>query len=289
MRIGALEAGGTKMVLGVFDEDGRALEKTSLPTRAPDKTVQDIIAFFREKGIDRLGIGTFGPVDLNEESPTYGDITATPKPGWRNFPLLRTLKEALGVPAAIDTDVNAAAIAECRMGAARGCRSAVYVTVGTGIGGGVVLNGSPVHGLTHPEVGHMLIRPHPKDPMPQGICPYHESCLEGLASGPALGKRAGKNADQLTDDDPIFTLEANYLAQMCVNLTMTLSPAKIILGGGVMQRDFLIRMVRRETLRLLGGYIQTEAITARPDSYIVLPELYPISGLVGAWLIGKGI
>lgn len=287
MRIGALEAGGTKMVLGVFDEEGRLLERTKFPTRTPDQTVPPMLDFFREQQIDRLGIGTFGPVDLRKDSPDFGTITATPKLDWRNYPLLRTMQEALQVPADIDTDVNAAVMAECRMGAARGCENAVYVTVGTGIGAGLFINGKTVHGLMHPEVGHMLLRPNPKDPLPQGVCPYHESCLEGLAAGPSLAKRAGQGAENLPDDDPVFTLEADYLAQMCVNLITTVSPEKIIIGGGVLQRAYLMDRVRRETVRLLNGYIQMPEITSRIDQYLVLPELYPISGLIGAWLIGK--
>ncbi len=287
MKIGALEAGGTKMVLGVFDEEGHLLEQTRVPTRAPAATIPEIVAFFREQGIERLGIGSFGPLDLRPDSPDYGSITATPKLEWRDYPLLSTLQGALGVPAAIDTDVNAAVLAEVRLGAARGCENAVYVTVGTGIGAGVYANGKIVHGLMHPEVGHMLLRPHPKDPQPQGFCPYHSSCLEGLASGPALSKRAGVGADQLRDEDPVFTLESDYLAQMCVNLIMTLCPEKIIIGGGVLQRAGLLNQIRRDTIRLLNGYIQVPEITVRIESYIVLPDLYPISGLLGAWLIGR--
>lgn len=287
MRIGALEAGGTKMVLGIFDEEGHLLEDTRIPTRMPAQTMPEIIAFFQEKGIEKLGIGTFGPVDLRPDSPDYGSITATPKLDWRNFPLLSTLSEALRVPCAIDTDVNAAALAECRLGAARGCENAVYVTVGTGVGAGICVGGKPVHGLMHPEAGHMLLKPHPLDPLPQGVCPYHESCLEGLASGPAIAKRAGTGAENLPEDDPVFTLESNYLAQMCVNLIMILSPEKIILGGGVLGNPHLLDLVRKETVRLLGGYIQVPEVTARIDSYIVLPELFPISGLIGAWLLGR--
>ena len=287
MRFGTLEAGGTKMVMGIFDEEGRLLDKSRIPTRSPDQTVPEMQDYFRAQKIDKLGIGTFGPVDLRKDSPDFGTITATPKLDWRNYPLLRTMQEFLQVPADIDTDVNAAILAECRMGAARGCANAVYVTVGTGVGGGVFVNGKTVHGLMHPEVGHMLLRPHPNDPLPGGVCPYHDGCLEGLASGPALAKRAGQGAENLPDDDPIFTLEANYLAQMCVNLIMTVSPEKIIVGGGVLQRGYLLDQVRRETVRLLNGYIQSPEITSRIDQYIVLPELFPISGLIGAWLIGK--
>ena len=287
MRIGALEAGGTKMVLGVFDEEGHLLEDTKIPTRMPSQTMPEIISFFQEKGIERLGIGTFGPVDLRRTSPDYGTITATPKLDWRNYPLMADLEQALQVPCFIDTDVNAAALAECRLGAARGCENAVYVTVGTGIGAGICVGGKPVHGLMHPEVGHMLLKPNPMDPLPQGICPYHDSCLEGLASGPAIAKRAGAGAENLREDDPVFTLETEYLAQMCVNLIMTVSPEKIVLGGGVRGREFLLERIQKETVRLLGGYIQVPEITARVDSYIVRPELYPISGLIGAWLLAR--
>ena len=288
MRIGALEAGGTKMVLGIFDEEGHLLEDTKLPTRAPAQTMPEIIAFFREKGIERLGIGTFGPVDPAEGLPGLRNHHRDAEAGLAELSASSAaLRDALGVPCAIDTDVNAAALAECRLGAARGCENAVYVTVGTGIGAGVCVGGRPVHGLMHPEVGHMLLKPNPRDPLPQGICPYHESCLEGLASGPAISKRAGVSAEKLTDGDPAFTLESEYLAQMCVNLIMTVSPEKIVLGGGVMEREFLMDRIRKETVRLLGGYIQAPEITARIDSYIVLPELYPISGLIGAWLLGR--
>ena len=200
--------------------------------------------------------------------------------------MLKGLLDGRDIPAAIDTDVNAAIIAEKELGAARGCQNAVYVTVGTGIGGGVLCNGRPVHGMLHPEVGHMLLRPHPDDPNPRGVCPYHDGCLEGLAAGPAIGARIGGDARLLADDHPTFAIEAHYLAQMCVNLIMTLSPERIILGGGVMQRKALLPMIRRETQRLLGGYVQTSQVLEHMDQYIVFPELFPLSGLVGAYLLG---
>lgn len=286
-KIGALEAGGTKMVLAIYQEDGMELERITLPTETPEVTMPKMIAFFREHNIDALGVGTFGPVDLNPESPTYGYITSTPKLAWKNYPLLEKLLDGQDIPAGIDTDVNAAIIAEAEMGAARGCQNAVYVTIGTGIGGGVYSNGKTVHGLLHPEVGHALLKPHPDDPNPRGVCPYHESCMEGLAAGPAIGARVQGDAKDLPDDHPTFAIEAYYLAQMCVNLIMTLSPERIILGGGVMQRESLIKMVRSETLRLLNGYIQHPAILEHIDEYIVTPDLFPVSGLVGSFLIGK--
>lgn len=286
-KIGALEAGGTKMVLAVYDEAGQELERLTLPTETPDKTMPPMQAFFRNHGIDALGVGSFGPLALGKDDPNYGAITTTPKLAWRNYPLLQRLTEGLDIPSAIDTDVNAAALAEAEAGAARGCRSAVYVTIGTGIGAGICIDGKPVHGMLHPEAGHMLLRPHPDDPLPRGVCPYHDGCLEGLAAGPALGARVNGNAKDLPDDHPLFALEAHYLAQMCVNLILTVSPEKIILGGGVMQRASLFPMIRKETQRLLGGYVQTEQVLTGIDGYIVPPALFPVSGLYGSYLLGR--
>lgn len=287
MKIGALEAGGTKMVLAVYDDEGRELDRRTLPTETPEATVPAMAAYFRAQGVAALGVGSFGPLDLEPASPTYGSITATPKLAWRNYPLLSRLREALGVPCALDTDVNAAALAEAELGAARGLDSCVYITVGTGVGGGVYCNGGLVHGLMHPEIGHMLLRPHPDDPNPRGVCPYHDGCLEGLASGPAVAARCGGDARALPDDDPAWALEAHYLAQMCVNLIVTVSPRRLLLGGGVMQRACLLPLVRRETARLLGGYVQRPEILTDIDSYIAAPALFPVSGLVGAWLLGR--
>ena len=226
MTIGALEAGGTKMVLAAFDETGKELERMTIPTEEPAVTMPPMQAFFDRWNIDALGVGSFGPLDLNPDSPTYGYITSTPKLKWKDYPLLPELLHGRNIPAAIDTDVNAAALAELEMGAAKGCRSAVYITVGTGIGGGVVVDGKTVHGLLHPEVGHMLLRPHPDDPIPHGVCPYHDGCLEGLAAGPAIGARVQGDARNLPDDHPAFRIEAHYLAQMCQNLIVTVSPEK---------------------------------------------------------------
>lgn len=287
MNIGALEAGGTKMVLGVYSQTGEKLDSRSIPTKTPEETIPEMIDYFYQHQIAALGIGSFGPLDLNARSPQYGYITTTPKLKWANYPLLPTLRDALHVPCLIDTDVNAAALAEVKLGAGKGLDSLVYVTIGTGVGGGVVVGGECVHGLVHPEVGHMLLRPRKDDPLPQGVCPYHKGCLEGLAAGPALGARLGGKAEALADDDPLIMLEAHYLAQLCVNLIMTLSPERIILGGGVMQRSALFPLVRAETKALLGGYIQSPYTNEKMDEYIVPPALFPISGLVGAYLLGK--
>ena len=286
-KIGALEGGGTKMVLAVFTEDGQELERISMPTETPDVTMPKMIEFFRRHEVDALGVASFGPVDLHKDSPTYGSITTTPKLAWANYPILEKLLDGRDISAGFDTDVNAAAIAEVELGAARGCQNAVYVTIGTGIGAGIYCNGQSISGLLHPETGHILLKPHPDDPNPRGVCPYHESCLEGLAAGPAIGARVQGDARDLPDDHPTFQIEAYYLAQMCVNLILTVSPEKIVLGGGVMQRESLLKMVRKETQRLLGGYVASPMITEKIDEYIVTPELYPVSGLIGAYLVGK--
>ena len=284
---GALEAGGTKMVLSRLDENGNMMERISIPTRTPEETMPEMIAFFREHPVDALGIGSFGPVDLHEDSPTFGSITATPKLAWRFFPILKVFKDALNIPVKIDTDVNAAAISEQAMGAARGLDSCVYVTVGTGIGAGIVMGGKPVHGLVHSELGHYLMRQEAADPTPDGFCPYHKGCLEGLAAGPAIEKRWGVSAKELTPDHPAWELEANYLAQMCVNLIMTLSPEKIILGGGVMQQKFLFPMIREKTLKLMNGYICASAVDEGLVNYIVEPGLDVNSGVMGAYILAR--
>ncbi len=287
MLLGALEAGGTKMVLAIGDGSGHIADKVSIPTTEPNETMAGIIAYFQKQNIKALGVGCFGPLDLKTSSPTYGYITSTPKLKWRNFPLVKALEEGLHVPVALDTDVNGAALAESTLGAARGLSSCLYVTVGTGIGGGLVVESNLVHGLLHPEFGHMLLKPLKEDPSPEGFCPYHGSCLEGLASGPAMEKRWGMPARELQTDHPAWKLEAAYLAQMCVNAIVSFSPEKIILGGGVMQQNHLFPLIRRETLRLLGGYVQHPAILNGMEDYIMPPGLGTESGIQGAFLLAK--
>ena len=287
LHFGALEAGGTKMVLSYLDENGTMLERLSLPTRTPETTMPEMIRFFQEHPIDALGIGCFGPLDLNPASPTYGSITATPKLAWRHYPIMNVFRDALKVPVKMDTDVNGAALAEARLGAAKGLDSCLYVTVGTGIGGGVVIGGKPVHGLVHPEVGHQLMHPVDGDPMPEGICPYHKGCLEGLASGPAIEKRWGISAKELPPEHPAWDLESTYLAQMCVNAMMIFSPEKIILGGGVMQQKFLLPIIRRKTVELLGDYLCADAVEKGLEDYIVEPGLDINSGVMGAYLLAQ--
>lgn len=287
MLIGALEAGGTKMVCSIGNLKGGILQRASIPTGGPEETVDKIVEFISKFNISALGIGSFGPLDLNPDSPTYGHITLTPKLSWRNYPLMPELARRLGVPVAIDTDVNAAALAEYELGAGRGKRSLLYVTVGTGIGGGLVAEGNLVHGLVHPEIGHMFLAPLESDPMPRGVCPFHAGCLEGLASGPAIEKRWGLSAKLMSEDHPAWELEASYLAQMCANMILAVSPEIIVLGGGVMQQMHLFPRIREKTIQLLGGYVASPAVTPEGiSSYIVPPALSVNSGVTGALLLG---
>lgn len=281
---GALEAGGTKMVLGIADADGRILRSHSLPTRTPNETVPEMIAFFSQHAICALGVATFGPAQVHADSPEYGAILHTPKLAWQGYPLCQTLSRALNVPFACDTDVNAAALAEVRLGAARGLHSCLYLTIGTGIGGGLYCEDRLVHGILHPEWGHMLLAPRADDPTPEGFCPFHQHCAEGLAAGPAMEKRWGVSARDLPADHPAFDLEAYYLAQVCVNALMTVSPERILLGGGVMQREGLLPRVRQYVRQLQNGYITAPELNDL-DAYLQTPALYPLSGLVGAALL----
>ena len=287
MLIGALEAGGTKMVCSIGTPQGNVLQRASFHTGTPDDTIPQIADFFEKFDISALGVGSFGPLDLNPHSQTYGFITSSPKKAWRDYPILARLKDALGVPVAIDTDVNAAALAEHVMGAGKGYKSLVYITVGTGVGGGVVINGELVHGLIHPEVGHMILAPDEMDTMPDGVCPYHSHCLEGLASGPAIEKRWGLSPRLMMEDHPAWELEAKYLAQMCVNLAVILSPEMIVLGGGVMQQEHLFPKIRKYVHEQLGGYVASERLDEENlNNYIVPPALGNNSGVTGALLLG---
>lgn len=285
---GGIEAGGTKFVCVVTDAERNILAETRFPTTQPDETIGRVIAFFEKhnrllsKPVEAIGVASFGPIDPDPASPTFGQITTTPKPGWRNTPIVQPLRDAFGVPVAFDTDVNAAAVGEGTWGAAAGLDSFLYLTIGTGIGGGGVFRGKPLHGLIHPEMGHIRL-PHDwqRDPY-GGFCPFHGDCFEGLAAGPALLGRWGKPGDQLPPDHPAWALEAHYIALALNNLICTLSPRRIILGGGVMQQEQLFPMIREETLQLLNGYVQSPVILEQIDTFIVPPGLGGYAGVLGA-------
>jgi fructokinase len=265
---------------------GNIRAETRFPTTTPAETLERVITFFRqymhEAPIAALGVSCFGPVDLDTASPTYGFITTTPKPGWAQTDIVHTLEAALQIPTAFDTDVNGAALGEYVWGAARGADPCLYLTFGTGVGGGVLANGKPLHGLVHPEIGHMRL-PHDwqADPFP-GFCPFHGDCLEGMAAGPALEKRWGQRGETLPLDHPAWDLEAGYIAQALANLICILSPKRIVIGGGVMQSGALFERVRVEVQRQLNGYVQSPAILEHIDMYIVPPELGGHAGVLGA-------
>ncbi len=278
--LGAIEAGGTKMICALGREDGSVLESVSIPTTEPARCMPQILEFFQGRGIDALGVGCFGLLDLDRNSQTYGCITTTPKLRWRNYPIMRCLQDALGVPVGIDTDVNAAALAEATWGCSRGLGCSIYITVGTGIGVGIIVDGKPHHGMIHPECGHIPVNRRSDDPMVRGVCPYHGSCLEGLACGPAIESRWGRSPAELADCEAVWALEAYYLGQALCSYIYTISPERIVLGGGVMNQQQLLPLIRAEVNRQLGGYIKGKGLNDL-DSYIVSSSLGGRQGIMG--------
>jgi fructokinase len=287
---GAVEAGGTKFVCALADGSGKIYEEQRFPTTDPVATLAATCEFLRVacSRIGRLtaiGVASFGPVHLRKESPRYGCIGKTPKPGWSGTDIVGVLAREFDCPVGFDTDVNAAALAEHRWGAARDVESLVYVTVGTGIGGGVVSAGAPLHGLMHPEIGHIHPRRHPRDADFAGVCPFHGDCLEGLASGTAIAARSGAGLHQLDRGHVQWEIEADYLGQLCAHLVVTVSPQRIVLGGGVMSQQQLLAPIRQRLLHWLGGYVDRPEILEDADHYLVTPALAPLSGVMGALLL----
>jgi fructokinase len=288
---GGIEGGGTKFVcaVGPNPEDIRNIIK--LKTTSPEETIGKIIEFFKEQNkkekIKALGIGSFGPVDLNEKSSTYGYITSTPKTNWQNTNLYGKMRAALNIPVGFDTDVNAAALGEYEWGAARGLNNFIYITIGCGIGGGGMINGSLLHGLMHPEMGHIFIpRDRKADPF-EGVCPFHKDCFEGLASGTSIKKRWGKPGEELGEEHEVWELEANYISLALINYICTLSPERVILGGGVPKQTKLISLVRERVKSMLNNYIRAPQITDNIEKYIVLPKLGERAGVLGAIALAK--
>jgi fructokinase len=283
---GGIEAGGTKFVCVVASGPNHVVDEIRYKTTTPEETLGRAIQFFQpfitSGQMSAIGIGCFGPLDVNPESPTYGFITATPKPGWSNTDVLGTLKSALKVAIAFDMDVNAAALGEYLWGASTGCDPSLYLTIGTGIGGGYIVNGRPFIGMLNLEMGHLLI-PHSRELDPfVGSCPFHEDCFEGLASGPAIEKRLGQAGARIPESDPFWKIEADYIASALMNYILTLSPKKIILGGGVMQRGFLFQKIRWRVRELLNGYVSSKSVLENIEDYIVPPGLGNQSGSLGA-------
>jgi len=290
--LGGIEGGGTKFVcaVGTGPEDIRA--ETRFPTTTPKETLDQAIAFFKQQELDlgalaAIGIASFGPLDPTPGSPTFGRIMPTPKPGWTNADIVSPFRAAFDIPIGFDTDVNSAALGEGRWGAGRGLDTFIYLTIGTGIGGGAVVNGNLLHGLLNPEMGHIPL-PHDRvrDPF-EGGCPFHKDCFEGLAAGPALEKRWGQRAETLAPDHPAWDLEAHYIALALMSYILTLSPQRIILGGGVVQQAHLLPLIRQKTLAALNSYVQAPALLNDIERYIITPGLGQRAGVLGAFALAE--
>ena len=281
---GSIEAGGTKFVCAIGNSKLEILERVSFPTTTPDETMEQVVAFFKQyqTQLASIGVGSFGPIDIHHDSVTYGHITSTPKLAWQNFDFVGTLKKYFNIPIAWTTDVNAACYGEYVAGNGKGLTSVVYYTVGTGIGGGVLQNGAFVEGFSHPEMGHMLVKRHPEDTF-LGNCPFHQDCLEGMAAGPALEKRTGTKGENLLAEDPVWEIEADYIAQCAYNTTLMFAPDIIIFGGGVMKQDQLLPLIRSRFQELLQGYVKTPDLS----QYLKRPQLGDNAGTIGCLALAK--
>ena len=286
---GAIEAGGTKFVCAVGSGPSDVRAEARFPTTTPSETLGQCLAFFRaQPAITALGVGSFGPLELRRGQRDYGHITVTPKAGWSHTDIVGPLKAALGVPIGFDTDVNGAVLGEARWGAAQQLETAVYITIGTGIGGGALIGGKLAHGLVHPEMGHLLLPREPDDREFAGVCPFHGArCWEGLAAGPAIERRFGQRAETLPPDHPAWDLEARYIASALTSLVLVLSPERLILGGGVMQESSLFPLVRSYLSASLAGYVQAEAVRSGMSSYVVPPLLGERAGILGALALAE--
>lgn len=281
--LGSIEAGGTKFVCAVSDEELNIIERISFSTSNPLDTLEKIYDFFDSyEKLKAIGIGSFGPIEVNNKSDKYGYISSTPKLDWRNFDFLGSMKEHFKIPIAWTTDVNAACLGEYQVGSAADSDSCIYLTIGTGIGGGAIANGSFIGGFGHPEMGHIIVKPHIKDNF-KGWCPYHDDCLEGLAAGPSIEKRYGIKAQNLGLNHEIWQIISYYIAQALINYTLVLRPEKIILGGGVMKQRQMLGLIKKEFINLLSDYVNIPPI----DQYIVKPSLGDNAGIIGGLILAK--
>lgn len=287
---GLIEAGGTKFVLGVADGTGMITARHQIPTTTPEQTLDGCIGWFLEQGFREqglqpaaIGIASFGPLDLDPGSPTWGHITRTPKPFWSGADLVGPLARAFGCPVDIETDVNGAALAEARWGAGKGVGSLLYLTIGTGVGGGFVSDGRLLHGLSHPEMGHIRMPRHPDDLDFAGLCPFHGTCLEGLTAGPSIIARWGASLSDLPADHKGAAIIAWYLGQAIATFQAIMEPARIVLGGGVTTTPGLLDKIRAEAAIAGGGYFVGD-----PQDLVVSPALGNNSGLLGALAVALG-
>ena len=281
---GSIELGGTKIRCGIFDDGGKLLTEDRIKTADPYDNVEEIVEFFKDSDIKSIGIGAFGPIDVDKNSKTYGHVLATPKRLWRNFDLLGELKKKLDLPMGLTTDVGASGIGEYELGAAKEKTSSLYLTIGTGIGGSYIQNGKLLEGYSHPEMGHFELPKEDGDDF-EGVCDYHKNCFEGLCSGPAIEKRAGEKGENLDISDKAFAITAKYIAKGLYTYTAILRPHIIIIGGGVCNKEGMIDKIREEFDKIKGDYL------VLPDSkeYIVFPELGNEAGLIGGYVLAKEI
>lgn len=287
MRLGGIEAGGTKMVCCVGDENGQIFDRQIFPTLTPEETLPVMIEYFEGQGIEALGIGCFGPVEVRPTAPRFGEILHTPKLAWRGVNMVKAFQEALHIPVGLDTDVNAALLGEQTFGVAKGLQNAIYITIGTGIGAGILCEGHMVHGALHPEAGHILLQRRPGDTA-KSSCPCHDHCFEGLASGPAIQLAFGQPAGALLDEPAVWEREADYVGQAITGYICMLAPEKIILGGGVMNVPGLIERIRAAVLAHINGYLALEPME-QMDDYIVLPGCGGDQGILGALVLAKRV
>ena len=287
---GAVEGGGTKFVCMIGTSPTDVVDDVTIPTAGPTETIGAVVEFLQRPRpgirIAAIGVATFGPIDLDPTSPTYGCVLKTTKEDWSGARILAPIARRLGVPIGWDTDVNGAVLGEARWGAARGLDPVLYLTIGTGIGGGALVNGATIHGLLHPEMGHIPLPALPGDSFP-GICSFHGRCLEGIASGPALAARCGRPVPEISPDDPVWDLEARYLAHGISALILALSPRRVVLGGGVMRQAHLLPRVRRALVEVLNGYIDLPELKDRVEEYVVLSSLDQKAGLYGALVLAE--
>ena len=265
-----------------FDDDGNLKAEDRIKTSNPDENMKEVVEFFSEYKIKSIGIGAFGPIDVDKDSDTYGYVLSTPKKLWKNFNLLASLKESLDIPMGLTTDVGASGLGEYHLGAAKDKASSLYLTIGTGIGGSYIQNGKLLEGFSHPEMGHIEISKDSDDSF-EGVCDYHKSCFEGLCSGPAIEKRAGKKGEDLSISDPAIEISASYIAKALYTYTLILRPHIIIIGGGVANKEGMIEKIREEFDKIKGDYLSIPS----SEEYIVFPELGNEAGLIGGYILAK--
>lgn len=279
---GAIEAGGTKFVCAAGNPDFEVVERVSFPTTTPEETMANVFRFFDSFDLKAIGIGSFGPIDIQPKSPTYGYIMNTPKPSWGHFNFLGAVKERYSIPVGWNTDVNIAALGEAEKGAGKGLKNVLYLTVGTGIGGGAVINGQMLEGFGHPEMGHIKVQRYSMDTF-EGTCPYHSVCLEGMAAGPSIEARLHKKGYEIEKDHEVWDYLAHYLSQALCNYSLILRPEVIVLGGGVMKSPTLLAKTKERVAALMSGYIDIPPI----DHYLVYPELGDDVGIIGGFILAN--